>query len=175
MKKLLIVIDFQKDFVTGSLGFKEAERLEDAIFDRIKEYLDNNDDVIYTLDTHDERYLNTVEGNKLPIIHCIKGTDGHEIYGKVKDLINEDSTVFEKSTFGSLDLGNFLVDKEYSEIELCGLVSNICVLSNAVIVKAALPNAKIFVDANLTNSNDKDLHRKTLDVLGGLHIDVINR
>src|SRR5690554_5188822 len=154
MKKLLIVIDFQNDFVDGTLGFPEAKKLEDVIYNKIKSYLNNNDDVIYTLDTHDDKYLNTVEGSKLPIIHCLKGTSGHEIYGKVKDLITKDSVVFEKSTFGSLDLGIYLKDKNYFEIELCGLVSNICVISNAVIAKSATPNARILIDASATSSND---------------------
>ena len=174
MKKLLIVIDFQNDFVDGTLGFPEAKKLEDVIYNKIKSYLNNNDDVIYTLDTHDDKYLNTVEGSKLPIIHCLKGTSGHEIYGKVKDLITKDSVVFEKSTFGSLDLGIYLKGKNYFEIELCGLVSNICVISNAVIAKSATPNARILIDASATSSNDKDLHDKTLAVLKGLHVDIIN-
>lgn len=174
MKKLLIVVDFQNDFVDGSLGFKDAKELENVIYDKIKTYQRNNDDVIYTLDTHDQKYLNTVEGSKLPITHCVKGTSGHEIYGKVKELINESSVVFEKSTFGSLDLGIYLRDKIYQEIEICGLVSNICVISNAVIAKSALPNARIVVDAKATDSNDKELQNKTFEVLRGLHVDILN-
>jgi nicotinamidase-related amidase len=174
MKKLLIVVDFQNDFVDGALGFSKAKQLEEVIYEKIKTYYANNDDVIYTLDTHDEEYLNTIEGSKLPIVHCLKGTSGHKIYGKVKELINKDSIIFEKSTFGSLDLGVYLKDKDYQEIEICGLVSNICVISNAVIAKSALPNAKIFVDALATASFDEDLQNKTFAVLKGLHIDVIN-
>ena len=175
MKKLLIVIDFQNDFVNGSLGFRGAEKLEEVILKKIKDYKKNNDDIIYTLDTHDEKYLNTIEGSNLPIIHCIKGTSGHALYGKLKDEIRMDSIVFEKSTFGSLDLGMYLKDKSYSEIELCGLVSNICVIANAVIAKSAIPDPFIFIDAMATSSNDKELEEKTFDVLEGLHIKVKNR
>lgn len=159
MKKLLIVVDFQNDFVSGSLGFEGADLL---------------DDVIFTLDTHYSDYLSTNEGQHLPVEHCQKGTTGHELYGKVKSL-SEDALMFEKPTFPSLELANYLIKHNYSEVELCGLVSNICVLSNAVMVKSALPNAQIIVDAKATDSFDKDLHEKSLDVMSGLHIKVINR
>lgn len=175
MKKLLIVVDFQNDFVDGSLGFPGAEKLEEVILEKIKDYKKNNDDIIYTLDTHDEKYLNTIEGSNLPIIHCIKGTSGHALYGRVKDEITKDSVIFEKSTFGSIDLGMYLKEKSYSEIELCGLVSNICVISNAVIAKSAIPDASIIVDALATASSDKVLEAKTFAVLEGLHIKVKNK
>ena len=174
MKKLLIVVDFQVDFVDGTLGFPEAKKLEDLIYEKIKAYKANGDDVIFTFDTHDENYLNTIEGKKLPIVHCIKGTEGHKLYGKVNELLDCGMSI-EKVTFGSLELGNYLKDKDYMEVEICGLVSNICVLSNAIIAKAALPNAIIKVDAKATASVNLDLHNKALDVMEGLHIDVFNR
>lgn len=174
MKKLLIVVDYQVDFVDGALGFPGAEKLEPIIYEKIKTYKANGDDVIFTFDTHDENYLSTVEGKKLPVVHCIKGSIGHRLYGRLNEFLN-DSMSFEKVTFGSLELGFYLKDKEYSEIEVCGLVSNICVISNAIIAKSALPNAIIKVDAKATASFNADLHNKVLDVLDGLHIDVINR
>lgn len=174
MKKLLIVVDFQNDFVSGRLGFEGADLLDDVIANKIKAYHKNKDDVIFTLDTHYSDYLSTNEGQHLPVEHCQKGTTGHELYGKVKSL-SEDALMFEKPTFPSLELANYLIKHNYSEVELCGLVSNICVLSNAVMVKSALPNAQIIVDAKATDSFDKDLHEKSLDVMSGLHIKVINR
>lgn len=174
MKKLLIVVDYQVDFVIGSLGFSGAEKLEPIIYEKIKEYKANGDDVIFTFDTHYEDYLNTVEGKKLPVVHCKRGTDGHKLYGRLNEFLDS-SKSFEKVTFGSLDLGLYLKDKDYSEVEVCGLVSNICVISNAIIVKSALPNAIIKIDAKATASYNSDLHNKVLDVLEGLHIDVINR
>ena len=173
MKKLLIVVDFQNDFVDGSLGFEKAVELDSLIYDKIKQFKDNNEDVIFTFDTHDDDYFETMEGKKLPILHCQKGDLGHQLYGKVKELFDKDKDVyFEKPTFPSLDLANYLKDKEYQEIEICGLVSNICVLSNAVMVKAALPNAEIIVDKNLTSSFDEILNEYTFEVLKGLHIKV---
>ncbi|MDD4000667.1 MAG: cysteine hydrolase [Bacilli bacterium] len=174
MKKLLIVVDFQNDFVSGSLGFKGAEKLEEIIAGKIKAYRANNDEVVFTLDTHRDDYLESNEGKYLPIEHCIKGSFGHELYGKVKTMV-KDAMVFEKPTFPSLELANYLKDKDYRVVEICGLVSNICVLSNAIMVKSAIPKAEIIVDARATASSDKELHEKCLDIMPGLHIQVINR
>ena len=173
MKKLLIVVDFQKDFVDGSLGFEKAVVLDDLIYNKILEYKNNNDDIIYTFDTHDDDYFETMEGKKLPILHCVKGDLGHELYGNVKTLFDKEKDIyFEKPTFPSFELANYLKDKDYTEIEICGLVSNICVLSNAVMVKSALPNANIIVDRKLTDSFDEILNEYTFEILKGLHISV---
>ena len=174
MKKLLVVVDYQNDFVDGALGFKGAELLADTIKEKIENYLNSNNDVIFTLDTHNEKYMDTHEGKNLPVIHCVKGSEGWKVNKKV-DYLDKAIKVFEKPTFPSLDLANYLKDSDYEEVELCGLVSNICVISNAVMVKSALPNANIFIDAKATDSFDKVLQDKCFDVLEGLHIKVINR
>ena len=175
MKKCLIVVDFQNDFIDGALGFKEAIKIKEPIIEKINKYRDNSDDIIFTMDTHEQSYLNTEEGKNLPVEHCIKGTKGHEIQEDVKALIKPEDKIFEKPTFPSLNLGKYLENQNYNIIEICGLVSNICVLSNAVIAKSALPNAHIIVDALATDSYDKSLHQKTLDILEGLHVEVINK
>lgn len=169
MKRLLIVVDFQNDFVDGSLGFPEAAALDEKICRKIDEY--KNDEIIYTLDTHFDDYPSTQEGRKLPIPHCIKSTSGHELYGKTREKLTG-KQFFEKNTFPSLALGKYIEGKDYDIIELCGLVSNICVLSNAVIAKAACPEAEIIVDSCLTAGADKELHEKALDVMRGLQITV---
>ena len=175
MKKLLIIVDYQYDFVNGSLGFEGAEKLIPVIKTKIENYLKENQDIIYTLDTHEENYLSsTMEGKLLPIAHCLRCSKGWKVVDEV-DYLDRAIKVFEKPTFPSLELANYLKDKEYDEVELCGLVSNICVLSNAVMVKSSLPNASIIVDAKATDSFNKDLHEKCLDILEGLHIQVINR
>ena len=174
MKKLLVVVDYQNDFVDGALGFIGAELLADTIKEKIENYLNNNNDVIFTLDTHNEKYMDTHEGKNLPVIHCVKGSEGWKVNKKV-DYLDKAIKVFEKPTFPSLDLANYLKDSDYEEVELCGLLSNICVISNAVMVKSALPNANIFIDAKATDSFDKVLQNKCFDVLEGLHIKVINR
>lgn len=174
MKKLLIVVDYQNDFVNGSLGFKEAEDIAINIKNKICEYLSNGDDLIYTLDTHEDNYLDSFEGKNLPIVHCIDSTIGHKIY-PLCDYSNKAIKVFKKNTFPSLELANYLKDFNYEVVELCGLVSNICVLSNAIMVKSALPNALIIVDALTTASFNKELQEKAFDCLEGLQIEVVNR
>lgn len=173
MKKLLLVVDFQNDFVDGALGFLGAEKLDEVIVEKIIKYLNNGDDVIFTLDTHYDNYLNTQEGKKLPIIHCIEGTYGHEVYGNTSKYVKDAKQVFLKNTFGSLDLGNYLAKENYDEIELAGLVTNMCVISNAIIAKSALPEARIVIDKNASKSFDEDLHNKTFEILKGIQVDII--
>lgn len=175
MKELLIVVDYQKDFVDGALGFPGAETLDGPIAARIAACRASGGDVVFTMDTHGTDYSATMEGKKLPAAHCLKDTPGWQLYGQVGASLQSGEPVFEKNTFPSLDLADWLRERNYDSVELCGLVSHICVLSNAVMVKAALPNAAITVDARLTASYDPDLHQKALDVLEGIHITVANR
>ena len=175
MKKLLAVIDFQKDFVDGALGFDGAQLLDEKIAAEIEKFLQDGNDIIFTFDTHNENYLETSEGRKLPIRHCIKGSDGFSLCGKTAEYEQKAVKTFEKPTFGSLEFANWLSKQEYESIEFVGLVSNICVISNAVLAKAALPEAEIIINAALTDSYDKELHQKCLDVAEGMQIDVINR
>jgi nicotinamidase-related amidase len=175
MKRCLVVVDYQNDFVEGSLGFEGAKDLDLCIYNKIMEYVKNNDDVFFTLDTHTEDYLQTEEGKKLPVVHCVKDTYGYQLYGYTSNLRNIAQKVFEKDTFGSLELAHYLRDNRYKEITFCGLVSNICVFSNAVLTKNACKDAKIIVDASIVGSNDLEMQEKSFDVLENLHIDVINR
>ena len=169
MKKLLVVVDYQKDFVDGALGFEGAELIADVIKNKIETYLNNNDDIIYTLDTHYDNYLDTHEGKNLPVAHCILDTFGHKVNNEC-DYLDKALKVFKKNTFPSLELAKYLENTDYDYVELCGLVSNICVLSNAVMVKSALPNAEIVIDKCATASFDFELEAKAFDVLKGLHI-----
>lgn len=172
MKRLLVVVDFQNDFVCGSLGFEKAKELEKVILEKINEY--KNDDIIFTLDTHEDDYLNTIEGEHLPVKHCIKGTSGHEIYGKIKE-ISKNYPCIEKETFASKELLHFIENKSftYESIEICGLVSDICVISNAIIAKAASPKSKILVDKKATSSANLKMQEMVFKVMQNLHIEVI--
>ena len=172
MKRLLIVVDFQNDFVSGSLGFKKASDLEDHIVHLIKEYQMNNDEVIYTMDTHPENYLESYEGKNLPVAHCIENTEGWQLYGKVGELLN-DCLGFKKPTFPSLDLAYYLEGKEYHDITLVGLVSHICVLSNAIMAKAAQPDIPIRVDLKGSSSGNEEVHNKSIDVMKSMQIEII--
>lgn len=171
MKKLLIVVDYQNDFVNGSLGFNDAIKLETPIYKRIIEAENNNEDVIFTKDIHETNYLETEEGRNLPIIHCLKGTLGAEIYGKVNEL-SKRHIIIEKETFGSSRLALYLKDNNYDQITLIGLVSYICVLSNAVICKAMNPNAHIIVEKVLTSGLDKKVQEEAFDVMRNIHIEI---
>ena len=174
MRKVLVVIDMQKDFIDGALGFEGADKVIPGIIAKIKEYEEAGDEILYTLDTHYPNYMETQEGKNLPVPHCIKGSEGHQLCDELMPLLNG-KKVFEKPTFGSLELANYLAQNasEISAIEVCGLVSNICVLSNAVIAKASAPEAEVIVDSKLTASFAPDLHQATLDVLKGIQVTVL--
>lgn len=174
MKKLLVVIDYQNDFVSGSLGFKEAVAIEEYLVELINKYHQNKDDVIFTYDTHQENYLDTQEGQNLPVMHCLENSRGWQLYGKINDLAKDDKKII-KETFGSLALGNYLKERNYQEITLVGVVSNICVVSNAVIIKAALPDATIIIDCKGIASNDPSMQQKALDLMANLHMKIINQ
>lgn len=176
MKKILFVIDYQKDFVCGALGFNGAELLDEGIAKKIQSYEPGC--VFYTLDTHSQDYLHTREGKNLPVEHCIKGSEGWEVYNNTAiALKNSNAVAIEKHTFAidsrDPDTINAL-PQSADEIELVGLVSNICVLSNAVALQTIYPEAKITVDASLTGSFDKEMNKKALDIMRGLQVNIIN-
>lgn len=185
MKRLLIVVDYQKDFVDGALGFEGAELLDERIARKIDEYREAGDDVVFTFDTHHKDYLETQEGQKLPIPHCIEGSEGHELYGQVATKLEDVDQVFYKPTFGSTELFERLASRQgiadglgtppFASIEVVGLVSNMCVLANAVIARTACPNVPIIIDASCTAGPDSAMHEKALDIMEGLQIEVVNR
>lgn len=173
MKKLLVVVDYQNDFVDGALGFPKAKTLEEGIYNKIKFYLDNGDKVLFTYDTHKEDYLNTREGKNLPITHCIDGTNGHKLYGKLSEFINEENTIhIKKYGFGISPADMIRLAKDVGDdievIEIVGVVTNICVISNFVMFQSQYRNANIIVESNLCASFDESLHEKTLDIVKGL-------
>lgn len=172
MKNLLVVVDYQVDFVQGSLGNKNALKIYPNILDVVNKFKENNDDIIFTKDTHENNYLNTIEGKNLPIIHCLKNSEGHKLY---KDLenISKSYTVINKETFPSIDLINVLKNKEYEEIYVCGVITNICVISNAIILKAIYPNTNINIIKSCCASNDLELESKSLDIMKNLHFNII--
>ncbi len=172
MKNVLIVIDMQKDFVDGSLGTKEALGISEKLTDYVKSF---DGDIIFTRDTHAENYMQTSEGKNLPVPHCIKGTPGHELYGDLKEL-SRSRTVIDKPTFGSRVLAQMLYDENSKEkiekITLIGVCTDICVISNALCIKAFLPETKISVISNLCAGTTPENHAKALDVMRCCQISV---
>lgn len=175
MKKLLIVVDYQKDFVDGVLGFPKSVALEQPIADKITEYRKNGDEIVFTLDTHNDDYLTTQEGRNMPILHCGKNSEGFKLYGQVAKVKDKNDMCFIKDKFGSDKLFLYLQEREYESIELVGVVSNICVITNAVLAKTALPETPIIVDAACVASNDDKLNEEALDIMESLQIKIIGR
>ncbi len=166
MKNFLIVVDMQKDFVDGALGTKEAVAIVDNVVDKINTF---DGEIIATYDTHFEDYLDTNEGKNLPVKHCIKGTDGHNLDKKVeRALQNKGFTPLEKITFGSTDLPALIKEKAQGDvfsIELVGLCTDICVVSNALILKANFPENEISVDSNCCAGVSVQTHNASLDTM----------
>ena len=177
MNRYLFVIDYQNDFVNGALGFPGAELLDEKIAAKVRAY--GKDHVLFTRDTHFENYLTTREGKNLPVEHCIKGSHGWQVYGETAKALEEvGAKAIDKLVFG-MDVSDpavaAVLPEAADEIELVGLVSNICVVSNAVVLQSKYPEATMIVDAACTDSFDKGLHEKVLDVLAGFQVKVINR
>ena len=170
MKKALIVIDMQNDFVDGSLGTPEAQSIVLGVAERVKTALKDGEKLIFTQDTHHKDYLETAEGKKLPVEHCIKPSHG---WGLVSALIPyaKDAIVLEKPTFGATGLQQHVAGCD--EITVVGLCTDICVISNAMLLKAFLPEAKICVDSSCCAGVTPESHTRALEAMKMCHIDVL--
>ena len=173
--KILVCVDCQVDFTTGALANPIAEKRVPAIKERVAAARENHEMVIFTQDTHMEDYMDTLEGEKLPIEHCIYQTEG---WGIVKELKDEAALCVLKPTFGSFDLIDRVVAfrnafNEDVEIEICGFCTDICVVSNAILLRAAMPNTKITVNERLCAGTTKENHEAALAVMRSCQIDAI--
>lgn len=169
MNKYLIVVDVQKDFVDGVLGTPEAQEIIPRIKEKLAEYRANGGKIIFTRDTHQEDYLETNEGKHLPVRHCIEGTDGWKIY---EGLTESDSVILNKPTFGYLDWGMHIEASEALEIELVGLCTDICVASNALILKATFPEAVVTVDSSACAGVTPASHEAALNTMRMCQVEV---
>lgn len=175
--KVLIVIDMQKDFVDGVLGTPEAQAIVPNVTAKVKEYIDNDDVVLYTRDTHFENYLDTMEGKYLPVPHCIDHTEGWQI---VPEVFVENSEVVDKLTFGSYAVADAIIPacgRQYGNInvesiELCGVCTDICVISNALIIKSIFHDIPIFIDSKCCAGVTPAKHEAALEVMRSCHIEV---
>jgi len=160
-KKIIVAVDMQKDFIDGALGSAKAVKIVDRCAEKIKAAKAEGDTVIFTRDTHFENYMNTEEGRNLPVPHCIKGTDGWQITAALAELAG-DALIVDKETFGSRDLGRIVAEKlaegGYDGVELFGLCTDICVISNALLIKAFCPDIPIYVDASCSAGVTPESH-----------------
>jgi len=171
-KKILVVVDAQNDFITGALGNKECDVATNVIADEIRS--GKYDDVIFTRDTHDENYLNTQEGKKLPVPHCIRDTEGWQIRSEL-DALRKTEPI-DKETFGSTTLAGELQmldeDQGIESITFVGLCTDICVISNALLVKASLPEVPIIVDAKCCAGVTPESHENALKAMEACQIQI---
>jgi len=173
MQKLLIVVDMQNDFICGTLGTSEALAILPKVEDKIKSF---DGKVIFTRDTHTEDYMNTAEGKNLPVPHCIKNTPGWLIAAPLLPYA-KDALVIDKPTFGSLALAEYLTKENKAEpigeVTLIGLCTDICVISNAMLTKAALPEASVLVDASCCAGVTPESHQRALDAMKVCQIQIL--
>ena len=167
--KLLVVVDMQNDFINGALGTHHAEAIVDGVVDKVAHF---DGKVIFTRDTHEANYLDTQEGRNLPVEHCIKGTQGWQICDA---LLPYATTVIDKITFGCINLPEIIssFSEKIDEIELCGLCTDICVISNAIILKSVFPEMKISVDAACSAGVTPESHNTALDAMRAVQINII--
>ena len=173
MRKLLLVIDMQNDFIDGALGTPEAEAIVDAVAAEIGKYAP--EDVIATRDTHFENYLDTQEGRKLPVVHCVKGTEGWALNHKIAAALGN-ARVIDKPSFGSTVLAETLAEmgsREELDITMVGLCTDICVVSNALLIKAFLPETPVRVIAGCCAGVTPASHQAALDTMGMCQIEIV--
>ena len=172
MRKILLVIDMQNDFIDGALGTPEAEAVVENVKDKIRSY--PAEDIFVTMDTHGDDYMDTQEGKYLPVPHCIRGTKGWEIRPDIRKLLTG-AVIYEKPTFGSTLLAEDLKkisDTEDIELELAGICTDICVVSNALLLKAVMPEVKISVDASCCAGVTPQKHKAALETMRSCQIQV---
>ncbi len=173
--RILLVIDMQKDFVDGSLGTAEAAAILPKVEERVRSF---DGLVIFTLDTHPENYLETQEGRNLPVEHCIRGTEGWKLSGELEQICREKGArVFEKPTFGSKELADTLAEEYgrgvFDSVELVGLCTDICVISNALLLKAYMPELPIYVDPALCAGVTPEKHEAALETMRSCQIQML--
>lgn len=175
-KRFLIVVDMQKDFIDGALGTKEAQAIVETAAERIRTCREAGYRVIATLDTHGENYMETAEGKKLPVPHCIRGTAGWQLNPLIREAVG-DGILLEKPTFGSVRLPEALrertADGDRIRIELIGLCTDICVVSNALLLKAYFPEAEIAVNAGCCAGVTPEKHLAALETMRSCQIDIL--
>ncbi len=174
--KVFVVIDMQNDFISGALGNPETLAVVAPMAARVKEMIAEGVEILYTLDTHFENYSDTQEGRNLPVPHCIKGTEGHKLIPELMEIIVDESREVEKITFGSKELPGCIIDicgGVPEKIELAGVCTDICVISNAMILKAFFPETEIIVNSSCCAGVTPESHDRALEAMKMCQITVI--
>lgn len=172
MNKLLVVVDMQTDFVNGALGTAEAQKIVPKVVHKVETEIAKGSTIVFTKDTHGENYLNTQEGKKLPVVHCVKNTEGWELVPELRPF-TENHIVMEKGTFGSSALAHFAAKNQFEEVELIGLCTDICVISNAMLIKAACPETVICVCESCCAGVTPESHKNALEAMKMCQIEII--
>ncbi len=173
MRNILVVVDMQNDFIDGALGSEQAVAIVEHVVNKIKDF---NGEVVFTKDTHFEDYLDSQEGKKLPVKHCIKNTDGWQLNERIAKAMPQGAKGFDKVTFGSRELIEYLVKADREErlgyVEFVGLCTDICVISNAISVKTFLPEVELRVDGSCCAGVTKESHENALNAMKMCQIQV---
>ena len=165
--KILVVVDMQNDFIDGALGTPEAVKIVPYVKEQIERF---DGKVLFTRDTHFSDYMDTQEGKKLPVPHCIENTFGWEVR---EGLAEADDVIIDKPTFGSTELQQHVVEMGYTDVELIGLCTDICVISNAMLIKAALPECNVSVRADCCAGVTPESHQNALAAMAMCQIDIL--
>ena len=173
MQKAIVVVDMQNDFIDGALGTREAQEMLPRMVAKLSAARAEGTALIFTMDTHGVDYLETQEGKRLPVEHCIRATAGWEIAPALQPFVREAAAVIEKPTFGATTLPATLAD--YDKIELVGLCTDICVISNALLLKAFYPEKLISVDASCCAGVTPESHRNAIEAMRMCQVEVIER
>lgn len=173
MKKALVIIDMQNDFIYGVLGNDECRAIVPEAVKRVQRAVDDNTDIIFTQDTHQENYLSTQEGRKLPVLHCIRHTDGWKIIPELAEAAEQRGIIFTKETFGSRAMAEYIREHDYEEVELIGVCTDICVISNAMTIKSFAPELEISVNESCCAGVTPQSHQTAVEAMKACQINII--
>lgn len=174
LKDFLLIIDMQEDFVTGALANKAAEEIVSSLRERATSYKEAGKKILFTRDTHDDGYLETQEGRKIPVVHCVKDSKGWNIVPQLQEFVDY-TNAYDKPAFGDLGLPKWIVENigyTPKSVEVCGVCTDICVISCVTILRAAFPNCEIFVRGDLCAGVTKDSHDTALKAMAACQINI---
>ena len=169
--RILVVVDMQNDFIDGALGTPEAQAIVGRVAAKVEAYKNRGDEVVFTRDTHGENYLTTQEGRNLPVKHCVRNTEGWQIASAIDST---GCTFFDKPTFGSLELAEYIAQREPMSVEVIGVCTDICVISNVLILKARMPEVPVGVDVSCCAGVTPESHQNAVNAMKSCQVVILN-